>query len=240
MSKVVFKVGDNVSTDIIYPGRYMATVHPSETPQFAFADDSNFNSKLINGEIPNGSFIIAGDNFGCGSSREQAASCLKSYEPVIIAKHIARIFLQNAVNLGLNILGAFMAALLFAVHPMHVESVACRIDVFKFVSPSVDFAAIPLLLRPAHLPVRFIDDGVGPHILGRFRGVNFLAFDKITTPNMWLASDSRGEKLLFTRLGSAAETIFTFHRLNSSLLVHHPYVIDRLNLKLHGALNSMV
>jgi 3-isopropylmalate/(R)-2-methylmalate dehydratase small subunit len=102
MSKVVYKVGDDVSTDIIYPGRFMATVLPTETPQYAFADDADFNKKLKAGEIPHGSVIVAGENFGCGSSREQAASCLKGWEVVIIAKHFARIFLQNAINLGLQ------------------------------------------------------------------------------------------------------------------------------------------
>ncbi|TFH58678.1 MAG: 3-isopropylmalate dehydratase, partial [Candidatus Zixiibacteriota bacterium] len=102
MSKVVLKVGDDVSTDIIYPGRYMATVLPTETPQFAFADDAQFNKKLKAGEIPHSSFIVAGENFGCGSSREQAASCLRGWEVVIVAKHFARIFLQNAINLGLQ------------------------------------------------------------------------------------------------------------------------------------------
>jgi len=101
MSKVVYKVEDDVSTDIIYPGRYMATVLPTETPQFAFADDDAFNGKLKAGEIPAGSFIVAGQNFGCGSSREQAASCLKGHEVTIVAKHFARIFLQNGINLGL-------------------------------------------------------------------------------------------------------------------------------------------
>jgi len=102
MAKVVLKLGDDVSTDIIYPGRYMATVLPTETPQYAFADDTEFNTRLKKGEIAAGSVIVAGKNFGCGSSREQAASCLKGAELVIIAKHFARIFLQNSINLGLQ------------------------------------------------------------------------------------------------------------------------------------------
>ncbi|MEA1981893.1 MAG: 3-isopropylmalate dehydratase small subunit [candidate division Zixibacteria bacterium] len=102
MAKVVYKIGDDVSTDIIYPGRYMATVLPTETPQYAFADDKDFNNKLNGKEIPAKSYIVAGDNFGCGSSREQAASCLKGWDPIIIARHVARIFLQNAINLGLQ------------------------------------------------------------------------------------------------------------------------------------------
>lgn len=102
MPKVVLKLGDDISTDIIYPGRYMATVLPSETPQYAFADHTEFNGRLRRGEIPTGSVILAGGNFGCGSSREQAASCLKGPELVVVARHFARIFLQNSINLGLR------------------------------------------------------------------------------------------------------------------------------------------
>jgi 3-isopropylmalate/(R)-2-methylmalate dehydratase small subunit len=104
MAKVVLKLGDDISTDIIYPGRFMATVLPSETPQFAFADQVEFNKKLKNNEIPKGSVIVARDNFGCGSSREQAASCLKGWDLAIVARHFSRIFLQNSINLGLNTL----------------------------------------------------------------------------------------------------------------------------------------
>jgi len=102
--QVVLKLEDDISTDIIYPGRFMATVLPTETPQFAFADDKEFNRALLNGEVPPGSFIVAGDNFGCGSSREQAASCIKGYEITVIARHFARIFLQNSINVGLRMI----------------------------------------------------------------------------------------------------------------------------------------
>ncbi len=99
---VVRKLGDDVSTDIIYPGRFMATVLPTETPQFAFADDTEFNKKLKAKEMAPGGFIVAGKNFGCGSSREQAASCIKGYDLIVVARHFARIFLQNSINVGLN------------------------------------------------------------------------------------------------------------------------------------------
>ncbi len=102
MGKVVLLLGDDISTDIIYPGRFMATVLPSETPQFAFADSVEFNKQLKAGEIPPGSVIVAGKNFGCGSSREQAASCLKGPDLVVVARHFARIFLQNSINLGMR------------------------------------------------------------------------------------------------------------------------------------------
>jgi 3-isopropylmalate/(R)-2-methylmalate dehydratase small subunit len=102
MATVVLKLGDDISTDIIYPGRFMATVLPTETPQFAFADIADFNSQLRAGTIAPGSVIVAGKNFGCGSSREQAASCLRGPDLVIVARHFARIFLQNSINLGLR------------------------------------------------------------------------------------------------------------------------------------------
>ena len=104
MPNVVFKVGDDVSTDVIYPGRYMATVLPTETPQFAFADETAFNAKLKAKQVPHGSVLVGGKNFGCGSSREQAVSCLKGHELIIVANDFARIFLQNGINLGLRMI----------------------------------------------------------------------------------------------------------------------------------------
>ncbi len=101
MANVVLKLGDDVSTDTIYPGRFMATVLPTETPQFAFAD-LDFNAQLREKKIPAGSVLVAGNNFGCGSSREQAASTLKGHDLVVVAKGFARIFLQNSINLGLR------------------------------------------------------------------------------------------------------------------------------------------
>jgi 3-isopropylmalate/(R)-2-methylmalate dehydratase small subunit len=102
MATVVYQVGDGISTDVIYPGRYMATVLPTETPQYAFADDAAFNARLKAKQIPPGSVVVGGKNFGCGSSREQAVSSLKGHELVIVARDFARIFLQNGINLGLR------------------------------------------------------------------------------------------------------------------------------------------
>jgi 3-isopropylmalate/(R)-2-methylmalate dehydratase small subunit len=101
-SKVVSILPNDISTDIIYPGRFMATVLPSETPQYAFADNVELNKRLKNKEIRPNSTIVAGANFGCGSSREQAVSTLKGYDLFIVAKGFARIFLQNSINLGLR------------------------------------------------------------------------------------------------------------------------------------------
>jgi 3-isopropylmalate dehydratase small subunit len=105
-ARVVLALGDDISTDVIYPGRYMATVLPSETPQYAFADNAAFNALLQAGKVGPGSVVVAGKNFGCGSSREQAVSALKGYELMVVAHSFARIFLQNAINLGLNVVAA--------------------------------------------------------------------------------------------------------------------------------------
>ena len=102
MAKVIYKLEDDISTDIIYPGRFMATVLPTETPQYAFADITDLNKMLNDKQVPQNSIIVAGKNFGCGSSREQACSTLKGYELTIIARNFARIFLQNSINLGLQ------------------------------------------------------------------------------------------------------------------------------------------
>ena len=102
MPHVLLTLEDDVSTDVIYPGRYMATVLPTETPQYAFADHEEFAARVKAGTVPHGSFVVAGRNFGCGSSREQAASALRGHDLVVVAKSFARIFLQNAINLGLQ------------------------------------------------------------------------------------------------------------------------------------------
>ncbi len=103
MAKVILKLENDISTDDIYPGRFMATVLPTETPQFAFFDRTEFNAKLKAKAFPAGSIIVGGENFGCGSSREQACSTLKGHEVSVVARSISRIFLQNAINLGLRV-----------------------------------------------------------------------------------------------------------------------------------------
>ena len=103
MAKVILTLGNDISTDDIYPGRFMATVLPTETPQFAFFDRTEFNAQLKAKAFPAGSIIVGGENFGCGSSREQACSTLKGHDVVVVAKSVARIFLQNAINLGLQV-----------------------------------------------------------------------------------------------------------------------------------------
>ncbi len=75
---------------------------PQKRLSMLFADLVDFNTRVKNKEIQPQSVIVAGKNFGCGSSREQAASCLKGPDFIVIARDFARIFLQNSINLGLN------------------------------------------------------------------------------------------------------------------------------------------
>ena len=100
----VWKYGDNVNTDVIFPGKYTYTLmEPEEMARHALEDlDPDFAVNVRPGDI-----IVAGKNFGCGSSREQAASCLK-YAGVqaVIAKSFARIFFRNAINQGLAVIQA--------------------------------------------------------------------------------------------------------------------------------------
>jgi 3-isopropylmalate/(R)-2-methylmalate dehydratase small subunit len=97
----VWKYGDDVNTDVIYPGKYTYTeLPPAEMAKHALEDlDPRFAEQVQPGDI-----IVAGRNWGCGSSREQAVTCLK-YAGVgaIIAKSFARIYFRNAVNQGLPI-----------------------------------------------------------------------------------------------------------------------------------------
>jgi len=99
MSKV-WKFGDNIDTDLIIAARYLNTSDPKELAKYAMEDaDPTFKSGVKEGDI-----IVAGENFGCGSSREHAPIALKAAGvSAVIAKSFARIFYRNAFNMGLVI-----------------------------------------------------------------------------------------------------------------------------------------
>ncbi len=104
----VWKYGDNINTDVIFPGRYTyKMMEPAEMAKHAMEDlDPDFAKNVKPGDV-----IVAGKNFGCGSSREQAAACLKaSGVQAVIAKSFARIYFRNAINLGLAVLQCAEAA----------------------------------------------------------------------------------------------------------------------------------
>lgn len=98
----VWKYGDSINTDVIFPGKYTYSIlEPEEMARHALEDlDPDFAQKVKQGDV-----VLAGKNFGCGSSREQAAACLK-YAGVqaVVAKSFARIFFRNAINQGLPVL----------------------------------------------------------------------------------------------------------------------------------------
>jgi len=93
--------GDNVDTDVIIPARYLSSSDPKELALHCMEDiDINFRQKVQPGDI-----IVAGSNFGCGSSREHAPIAIKaSGISCIIAENFARIFYRNAINIGLPIM----------------------------------------------------------------------------------------------------------------------------------------
>ena len=95
------KYGDNVDTDVIIPARYLNTIDKKELASHCMEDiDKDFVKKVKAGDI-----MIAGSNFGCGSSREHAPVAIKaSGISCVIAKNFARIFYRNAINIGLAIL----------------------------------------------------------------------------------------------------------------------------------------
>ena len=103
ISGKAWKFGDNVDTDVIIPGKYLRTTDMSVFASHVMEGiDPSFSQKVRKGDI-----IVAGKNFGCGSSREQAPLALK-YAGIacIVAESFARIFFRNAINVGLPIIEA--------------------------------------------------------------------------------------------------------------------------------------
>jgi len=137
------KYGDDINTDVIYPGKYTyQQLSPEKMAEHAMEDiDPEFLQKIKQGDI-----IVAGKNFGCGSSREQAASCLK-YAGIsaIIAKSFSRIFFRNAINFGL----------LAIAHPEAAEFIgdgdAVEIDsdagILKIKNRELKFAPFPAMVQ---------------------------------------------------------------------------------------------
>lgn len=101
------KYGNNVDTDVIIPARYLATQDHRELASHCMEDiDKSFVSRVKEGDI-----MVAGANFGCGSSREHAPIAIKaSGISCVIAKSFARIFYRNSINIGLAILECEAAA----------------------------------------------------------------------------------------------------------------------------------
>jgi len=103
----VFKYGENVDTDVIIPARYLNVSDGNELAKYCMIDiDENFAKEVKSGDI-----IVAGKNFGCGSSREHAPLAIKcAGVSCVIAPSFARIFYRNSINIGLPIMECTEAA----------------------------------------------------------------------------------------------------------------------------------
>lgn len=104
MDKLVGKAhvyGDNIDTDRIIPGKYTKTLDLDQLANHVLEDlDPEFSKRVQKGDV-----LVAGENFGCGSSREQAPLALKQAGvSVVIANYFARIFFRNAINIGLPVI----------------------------------------------------------------------------------------------------------------------------------------
>lgn len=152
----VVKLGDNIDTDVILPGKYLTLVEPEDLAQHALEGlDPNFSEKARSGVI-----IIAGENFGCGSSREHAPIALK-YAGVqgIIAKSFARIFFRNALNVGLPLIESTLAYTRFNSND-HL-SVNLLTGEISDTSRNLTVTAQPL---PPTLLEMLLEGGLVPHL----------------------------------------------------------------------------
>ncbi len=121
----VHKFGDDIDTDVIIPARYLNILDEKELGRHCLEGlSAEFSKKVAAGDI-----IVAGNNFGCGSSREQAPRAIKSCGiSLVIAKSFARIFFRNAINIGLPILELEKTDLISAGDQLEVDLAQGRIN----------------------------------------------------------------------------------------------------------------
>lgn len=147
----VWVLGEDVDTDVIYPGKYLPILDAAEMGKHALEGlDPTFPSKLTLGDI-----IVAGPGFGCGSSREQAATCLKSAGvAVIVAGSFARIFFRNAVNQGLPLVQADVRSIVNDGDEIVVDFAAGIVEVGdqKIPFPALDPSVMSILAEGGLIP----------------------------------------------------------------------------------------
>ncbi len=138
MEGKAIKYGDNVDTDVIIPARFLNTSDPKELAAHCMEDlDKSFKDRVKPGDI-----MVAGDNFGCGSSREHAPIAIKeSGISCVIAKSFARIFYRNAINIGLAILECPEAA--SSIEDGDIVSVDFETGVIKDITKGIEFKSQP-------------------------------------------------------------------------------------------------
>jgi 3-isopropylmalate/(R)-2-methylmalate dehydratase small subunit len=150
----VWKYGDDVNTDVIFPGKYTYTLtDPAEMARVALEDlDPDFAPNVQKNDV-----IVAGGNFGCGSSREQGATCLV-YAGVgaVVARSFSRLFFRNAINAGLPLVQSPEAVAALEKG----DEVTVDVEAGKVTTPQGTFDFPPL---PAAVIGIFEDGGLIPH-----------------------------------------------------------------------------
>lgn len=147
--------GDNIDTDIVIPGRYLVLQDPKELAKHAMEGiDANFPKK-----VEKGALLVAGKNFGCGSSREEAPVALK-YAGVkcVIAQSFARIFYRNSINVGLPVLETKDARLIDEGDELEVD---VEKGTIKDLTKGIEIKASPL---PAFIMEIIKDGGLVEHL----------------------------------------------------------------------------
>jgi 3-isopropylmalate/(R)-2-methylmalate dehydratase small subunit len=152
----VYKLGDDVDTDAIIPARFLNTTDPEELGSHAFEDQApDFRSAVRNGGI-----VVAGRNFGCGSSREHAPVAMKTAGVrIVIAESFARIFYRNAFNTGLTILESPEAAR--EIRPGDAVEVDDLKGVITNLTSKKTYHAKPI---PPFMAELLADGGLIPHL----------------------------------------------------------------------------
>lgn len=157
---VAFKFGDNIDTDLIIPARYLNTSDSQELARHCMEDaDPTFASRVRPGD-----YIVAGANFGCGSSREHAPLAIKAAGVAcVIAKSFARIFYRNAFNIGLPILECPDAEEIPPESLIQVDTVTGRIRV---VGTGKEYQARPI---PPFMQEIIAAGGLIPYVAARLK-----------------------------------------------------------------------
>lgn len=140
----VWVYGDHINTDLIIPGRYLDDYDPKNLARHVLEDlDKGFSQKVGYGDI-----LIAGRNFGCGSSREQAPIALKaSGVSAVVAGSFSRIFFRNAINIGLPVIECPAAAANFKTGELALINLEKGIIVNETSGARLKFEPLPQFLR---------------------------------------------------------------------------------------------
>lgn len=152
----VFRFGNDVDTDVIIPARYLNTTSEKELASHCMED---IDKSFVN-EVKAGDIIVAGDNFGCGSSREHAPIAIKaSGISLVIANSFARIFYRNSINIGLPILECPAAVAAIKAG----DTVSCNLDTGEIVNETTgeQFTAEPF---PPFIQEIIADGGLIKHL----------------------------------------------------------------------------